>query len=200
MDSSLSIDGNLALTFQEKSRTELIDGKVTAMSPRPLINHNRVLYNIYRVFGNYLSGKPCQPFGDGVDLYLTKKDHFVPDFMIVCNKDKIKPTHVEGAPDLVVEVLSPSTARRDREYKKNAYERYGVREYWIVTPLERTVEQYVLEDGAFTLRDIYYHTPAYMMDAMTEEEKAEVVTEFRCSLFDDLSIRLADVFERVSAD
>ena len=188
------MEGNLASVLYDAPRTELIDGKVVAMSPRPTVDHNAISFNLSRVFGNYLMGKPCRPFGDGVDLYLTEKDHFIPDFMIVCDKNKIKRTHVEGAPDLVVEVLSPGTAKRDKIHKKNLYERCGVREYWIVNPVDRSIEQYVLENGAFTLRDVYYHYRPYELDDMTDEEKAELVTEFRCTLFDDLSIKLAEVF------
>ena len=188
------MEGNLASVLYDAPRTELIDGKVVAMSPRPTVDHNAISFNLSRVFGNYLMGKPCRPFGDGVDLYLTEKDHFIPDFMIVCDKNKIKRTHVEGAPDLVVEVLSPGTAKRDKIHKKNLYERCGVREYWIVNPIDRSIEQYVLENGAFTLRDVYYHYRPYELDDMTDEEKAELVTEFRCTLFDDLSIKLAEVF------
>ena len=190
------MEGNLASVLYDEPRTELIDGKVVAMSPRPRLNHNSIILNLSRIFGNYLLGKPCRPFGDGADLYLTEKDHFVPDFMIVCDKDKIKRggLYVEGAPDFVVEVLSPSTSRRDKGHKKAIYERCGVREYWIVDPAGRSIEQYVLENGAFTLRDVYYHYRAYELEDMTEEEKAELVTEIHCSLFDDLSIRLEEVF------
>lgn len=191
------MEGNLAPVLHDEPWEELIDGKVTAMSPRPLSNHNTISGNINYLFTHYLWGKPCRPFGDGEDLYLTEKDHFIPDFMVVCDKSKTKRTHVEGAPDLVVEVLSPSTARRDKGYKKAVYERCGVREYWIVSPMERSIEQYVLENGAFVLRDVYYHYPAAALDDMTEEEKSEVVTEFHCAIFQDLSIRLSDVFYRL---
>ena len=187
-------EGNLAPVLYDEPWEELIDGKVVAMSPRPILSHHAISFNLSRIFGNYLMGKPCRPFGDGVDLYLTDKDHFIPDFMIVCDKNKMKRTHVEGAPDFVVEVLSPSTARRDKGYKKRVYERCGVREYWIVDPMARSIEQYVLENGEFVLRDVYYYYPAYALEDMTDEEKAQVVTEFRCTLFDDLSIRLEDVF------
>ena len=188
------MEGNLAPALYDEPWEELIDGKVVAMSPRPALDHNSISFNLSRIFGNYLLGKPCRPFGDGVDLYLTGKDHFIPDFMIVCDKNKMKRTHVEGAPDLVVEVLSPSTSRRDRGYKKAVYERCGVREYWIVNPLDRSVEQYVLEDGAFTLRGVYYHYRAYELEDMTDEEKAEVITEFHPAIFEDMTVRLEDVF------
>ena len=194
------MEGNLAPVLYDEPRTELIDGKLVAMSPGGTAYHNWAIVNLTFIFERYLRGKPCLPFGDGMNLYLTDKDHFIPDFMIVCDKNKIKRGghHVEGAPDFVVEVLSPGTARRDRGHKKAVYERCGVREYWIIDTMARSIEQYVLENGEFVLRDVYYHYRAYELEDMTEEEKAEIVTEIRPAIFDDLSIRLEDVFYRVS--
>ena len=152
---------------------------------------------VEKVCGNLRGKKEIRPF-QHFDAWLTEKDHFIPDFAIVSDRDKIKWTHVEGAPDFVVEVLSPGTARRDRGHKKAVYERCGVREYWIVNPMDCSIEQHVLENGAFVLRDAYYYYRAYELDAMTDEERAAVVTEIRPAIFDDLSIRLEDVFYRVS--
>lgn len=97
----------------------------------------------------------------------------------------------------VVEILSPSTSKRDRIYKKKVYEECGVREYWIVNPVDRSVEQYVLEDGQLILRDVFQLYPDFMLQHMTEEEKTAIVTEFQCTLFDDLTIRLENIFHRV---
>ena len=113
---------------------------------------------------------------------------------MVLNPEQIQLDGVHGAPDLVIEVLSPSTSRQDKIYKKDVYERCGVREYWIVSPQERMVEQYVLEDGKFVLRDVYQQYPDYRLERMTDAEKAALVTEFRCTLFPDLAIRLDDIF------
>ena len=126
------MNGNLA--YQEDWREELIGGKLVAMSPRPAFNHNRISENIDFIFRGYLRGKKCTPLGDGYDLYLDENNHFIPDFMIVCDRDKIQMDGVHGAPDLVVEVLSPSTAQNDRGHKKEVYAKCGVREYWIVSP------------------------------------------------------------------
>ena len=190
------MEGNLAPVLYDEPRTELIDGKAVAMSPGGTAYHNWIILNLSRMFGDYLTGKPCSPFGDGMNLYLTNKDHFIPDFMVVCDKNKIKGGghHVEGAPDFVVEVMSPSTARRDKLQKKNVYERCGVREYWIINPTERYIEQYVLENSAFTLRDVYYHYRAYELEDMTDKEKAEVITEFHPAIFEDMTVRLEKVF------
>ena len=135
------------------------------------------------------------PFGDGTDLYLTPKDRFVPDGMIVCNRDKIKPKGVYGAPDLVIEVLSPSTAKNDRGYKKRVYGTCGIPEYWIVSPSEKAVYVYLLQDGQYNLDNVYSLYPDYMLTKMTEEEQAAIPTEFQCSLFSDLVIRLENIFE-----
>jgi len=188
---------NTNLAYEDETWDELIDGKIVMMSPRPTISHNIVAGNIYNIFSNYLKGKRCTPFSDGVDLYLTEKDRFVPDGMIVCEPNKIKSRGVYGAPDLVVEVLSRSTAKRDRSYKKAVYEKAGVKEYWLVEPNNKSIEQYILEDNQFVLNDIYTLTTDYDLEEMTDEEKAAIVTEFKCSLYDDLIIKLEDVFERI---
>lgn len=156
--------------------------------------HTYVSDNILNIFKNYLKGKNCIPFGDGLLVHLTQEDKFVPDAMVVCDRDKIKPDGVHGAPDLVVEVLSPSTAKYDRMYKKDVYERCGVLEYRLVSPAERYIEVYWLEDGGYVLYDIYTLPPDWMLNRMTDEERARVVTEFKCHLYGDLVIQLEDIF------
>ena len=185
---------NSNLAYQEDVWEELINGRVVAMSPRPRVNHNWVAENISFLFRSYLKGKKCVPLGDGYDLYLTDKDHFVPDFMVVCDRDKIQGNGVYGAPDLVAEVLSPRTESYDKKYKKAVYEKCGVKEYWLVSPEARSVEQHLLEDGRLTLNEVYAMEPDYMLAKMTEEERSALVTHFKCTLFDDLDIQLEDIF------
>ncbi len=185
---------NQNLAYQEEWPEELIDGKVVAMSPRPAWNHVSIAGNLYTIFSNYLRGKQCIPIPDGFDLHLTDRDTFVPDMMVVCNRDQLKHNGVYGAPDLVVEVLSPSTAKRDRGYKKNAYESAGVPEYWLVNPADRSVEVYHLAEGHYVLDNVYSIFPDWMLETMTEEEKTEIVAAFKCHLYDDLLISLEDIF------
>ena len=187
---------NENLAYQEEQREELINGKAVAMSPRPSVNHNRIASNIFWVFENYLRKKRCTPFADGTDLYLTENDRFIPDVMIVCDPDKIKSDGIHGAPDLVVEVLSPSTMRNDKTHKKEIYARCGVREYWLVGPEEKSVEIYRANGGEFVLHDIYVLHPDWQLAQMSEEERAAVNTRFQCSLFEDLDISLEDIFYR----
>ena len=119
---------NTNLAYAYDCREELINGKVVAMSPAAS-NHNRIAGDIYGIFWSYLRGKKCEPFGDGEAVYLTEVDHFIPDFMVVCDPDKVKSNGVHGAPDLVVEVLSPGTTKNDRGRKMDVYGQCGVREY-----------------------------------------------------------------------
>ena len=186
------MDSNLA--YQEEIWEELINGEAVAMSPRPTFNHNRVASRIYRTFENYLEGKSCTAIAGGTDLYLTETDRFIPDMMVVCDRDKIKRNGVHGAPDLVVEVLSPCTARNDRMRKKAVYEACGVQGYWLVDPENRTIEQYLLKEGRLELNTVYVSYPDCELERMTEKERAEVVPHFQCSLYDDFDIVLADIF------
>ena len=182
------------LAYQDPLREELIDGKIVMMSPRPAWNHNRVAFNIAHIFENYLYGKKCTSISDGTDLFLTENDRFVPDFMVVCDPNKIKQTGVHGAPDLVVEVLSPSTSRNDKTKKKDVYARCGVREYWLVSPADKTIEAYRNNGTELVLHEVYAVYPDWMLPRLTESERAAVVTQFKCSLFDDFDIPLDDIF------
>jgi Uma2 family endonuclease len=181
------------LAYQDVFREELIGGRVVAMSPATT-RHNRIAENIDFIFRTYLKGKKCVPLGDGYNLYLTEQDRFIPDFMIVCERNKIKTKGVYGAPDLVVEVLSPSTAKNDKWYKKNVYEASGVPEYWIVNPNERSIEVYRLYDSRYVLENHYTHYLAEELEEMTVEEREALITEFHCHLYDDLAICLEDIF------
>jgi len=185
------------LAYQDEPWEELIGGKIVAMSPRPSARHNTVSDNLFYIFRHYLHKKRCRPLSDGWELHLTETDHFVPDMMVVCDPSKIKSLFVQGPPDLVVEVLSPSTAKRDKGYKKQAYESCGVREYWIVNAVDKSVEQYLLEDGRLVLNEVYTLYPDELLEAMAPEERAAIPTSFKCSLFDDLDIELEEVFYQV---
>ena len=133
----------------------------------------------------------------GADLYLTDEDHYVPDGMVVCDESKVDPNGgVHGAPDFVLEVLSPSTKRYDRNRKKEVYGKCGVREYWIVDPVTMTVEQYFQEDGRLILHDVHTLYTQKRMETVREEDRDKISNEFQCGIFPELTVRLEDVFER----
>ena len=181
------------LAYQEERREELIGGKVVMMAPASA-EHVYTAGSIYNIFKNYLKGKNCIPFSDGLLVHLTDENKFVPDMMVVCDRSKIKSDGVHGAPDLVVEVLSPSTAKDDRTRKKEVYEACGVPEYWLVSPTDKSIEVYLLESGKYILHDVYTVRPDWVLKQMTDEERAAIVTEFKCHLYDELIIRLDDIF------
>ena len=187
---------NTNLAYKEEPREEILGGTPVMMAPAST-SHNRVKGNLYHGFRLYLKDRTCEVLPDGEAVYLTEEDVFIPDVMIVCDPNKIQADGVHGAPDLVVEVLSPGTARYDKGYKKDVYERCGVREYWLVSPADKMIDQYILREGRFVLHDTYALLPDWTLRRMEQEERASVVMEFQCSLYDDLIIRLEDVFYRV---
>ena len=120
------------LAYEEERWEEVIDGKIMMMSPASL-NHNRVVGNIFSLFNHYLKGRTCEAFSDGVALYLTDNgDYYIPDVMVVCDPGKVKDDGVHGAPDLVVEILSPRTTKNDRGRKKDDYEKCLRRKWFYV--------------------------------------------------------------------
>jgi len=195
MENSKYQPGNI---FRERRRYEMLDGKIYYMA-RPSANHNAIISNVSRVFGNYLRGKTCRVFLDGIDVQFSEKDISVPDVMIVCNRDIIGKDGIYGAPDLIVEILSPSTAARDIGYKKDLYAKYGVKEYWIISQAERSIQVYLLKDGVYKFDKLYQIYEDYVLKGMDEEEKSEIIKEFRTSLagFEDLIISVEEVFENV---
>jgi Uma2 family endonuclease len=188
---------NLAYNLDFEKREELINGKIVMMAS-PVTNHAVIVGNIHRIFSTYLRGRICKSYPGGIDVNLTPKDRFVPDVLIVCrkNKDVLKKNAVYGAPDLIVEVLSPSTAKFDKGYKKNLYEMCGVSEYWIVDPVSCSIDVYILVDGKYELDNVYRMLPDYEIEAM-ENAKKEVIYEFKVSLegFEDLTVNIAEIFE-----
>lgn len=182
------------LAYKEPPRVELIEGKTYLMSPRPHISHNRVSFRIAHIFENYLEGKRCVAFADGTDVYLDDKNHYVPDAMIVCNRSILHEDAVYGAPDLVVEVLSPSTAKNDRGPKMRHYAEAGVKEYWIVTPIGKTVEVYYNHDGRFDIDAVYTDFSDHDLELMDDDDRKDVRLEIPVSLYKNFFVKVRDIF------
>ena len=183
--------------YQEPPRVERIEGKTYLMSPRPRGKHNRAAFNIAYIFESYLKGKTCMAFGDGTDVFLDDENWYIPDAMIVCDRSKIKDDGIHGAPDLVVEVLSPSTSKHDRGAKMRHYAAAGVKEYWLVTPQQKLVEVYYHVGGHFELNETYAIYEDWELQEMNDEERAAAKTEIPVTLYDDFSVRLEDIFRNV---
>ncbi len=187
--------GNLA--YAEDYDVEIINGREFMMSPRPAISHIRVAGNIYTIFANFLKGKKCEAFPDGTELHLDEENVFVPDAMIVCNPDIVQKQGIFGIPDLVVEVLSPSTAKNDIGEKKEVYEKHGVKEYWIVSPIARSIEVYLLREGKFHLDEVYHGYTDEEWADMKESERENAPQFLRVSIYEDFVVSIKDVFERL---
>ncbi|HIJ80521.1 MAG TPA: Uma2 family endonuclease [Desulfuromonadales bacterium] len=153
------------LTWDDEKRWELIDGEAICMSPGPNRLHQKWLGELFVQFHTHLDGKPCEVFLAPFDVRLP--DHanatdeeivtvVQPDIMVVCDPDKIDDRGVNGAPDLVIEIISPSTAKRDITTKYDLYQRHGVKEYWLVYPNDRTLLVYRLtETGKYSQPDVF---------------------------------------------
>jgi Uma2 family endonuclease len=142
------------LSWDEDVRAEIIDGELYMMAPPTLI-HQKVSGEIFGQLWSYLKDKPCEVFSSpvGVRLFELEDTVLEPDIIVVCDRSKLDGKVCNGAPDLVVEVLSPSTARHDRWLKYNLYRDAGVREYWIVDPDTKTVSANALSgDGEYIAR------------------------------------------------
>lgn len=145
------------LGWPEDVRCELIDGMAWMMAPAPDLAHQEIAGEVFRQLANRLEGQPCRAFIAPVDVRLPRAaeadeaiDTVVqPDVLVVCDPDKLDRRGVRGAPDFVVEVLSPATAAHDHVRKRRVYERAGVREYWLVHPADRMVTIYRLAGAEY---------------------------------------------------
>lgn len=145
-------------TWPETERWEIIGGEAFAMSPAPSTAHQAVTLRIVARLERALAGGPCRPFVAPTDVRLTDTDVVQPDILVVCDPGKIRPECIDGAPDVVVEVLSPNTAARDLREKKALYARCGVREYVIVDPLEHYATRFLPaapDAGAYGVGDTF---------------------------------------------
>jgi Uma2 family endonuclease len=152
------------LGWPDGVRYELIDGVAYLMVPAPTLAHQDVVGEIYYQLRRALADRPCRVYVAPVDVRLPKANEadmdidtvVQPDVLVLCDPTKADRRGLRGAPDLVVEVLSPGTAGHDHVRKRLVYERAGVREYWLVHPIDRMVTIYRLEDGQFGRPDVGY--------------------------------------------
>lgn len=139
---------------ESDQQLELIEGEVIAL-PTPIPNHQRRVGRLYRLIDDL---KPDgEVFIAPLEVYLDAHNVPQPDIVWVASSSRCRVTdkRLEGPPDLVVEVLSPGTELKDRRDKFNLYQRFGVREYWLVDPVENFIEVYRLQDGAFVRQGVY---------------------------------------------
>jgi Uma2 family endonuclease len=142
------------LEWESPERFQLINGEVFQMAS-PSVVHQALLGELFSQFYNWLRGKPCQVFAAPLDVRLfpqkDKSDKTVvqPDLLVVCDKDKLSKGSVDGAPDLVVEIVSPSNTHSELFLKFQYYMKAGVREYWVIDPDARQVQVHIYENGHY---------------------------------------------------
>jgi Uma2 family endonuclease len=178
------------LTWQLEETVELIKGKIIAMAPAPNVKHQGISRNLLLMVGNYLHKNPCKVFYAPFDvsLYDTRKSILAnqeiysvvqPDLCVICDSEKLTVQGCSGAPDWIIEVLSPGNSKKDMHLKYDLYQENGVTEYWLVYPYEQAVYQFVLDQSS----------QKYQLYAMNAGD--DIATP---SLFPELQIDLAEVF------
>ncbi len=144
--------------YEQQDLIQLIDGEVVIGMP-PILKHQRIVREILILLGLLARQKGGEVFDSPVEVRLDDENIFEPDVLYIAPENlsiaQQDEKRILGAPDLVVEVLSPSTAKYDRQEKYQAYERHGVREYWIVDPLHEVLEIWNLEEGRFSRQGVY---------------------------------------------
>jgi len=175
--------------WPEDERWELIAGEAWDMSPAPSASHQIIISRFNLILGNYLTDKNCLSivapfdvrFPDSRDESANDTDTVVqPDISVICDPSRIDKKGCKGAPDIVVEILSPSTGYKDETAKFKLYEKHGVKEYWIVNPETHAVLLYFFENGEFA-KPVYFKRKEIL--------KSRVLT--------DLEIPLEEVFSEL---
>ena len=165
------------LTWTDDKRWEIVDGVSYAMAS-PSVRHQGVSIRLTVTLDRFFRGKPCRLFAAPLDVVLSEDTVVQPDLLVVCDPKKITGSCIRGVPDLVIEILSPSSASNDRLLKFKKYADAGVKEYWLVSPELALIEIFTLDGGSFRLHD-----------GFMQQERLQ------SALFDELAFDMADVFE-----
>lgn len=183
--------GGLGLAETERKRDEKINGVVYDMSPSPNFRHSMINSNMHSMIKAGLKNSLCLVFMENLDFKYhpdVNDDYVCPDIMIICDRKHLKGSAYSGVPKFIAETLSPSTVKRDRTDKMDAYEKAGVEEYWIVSP-NGAVEIYYLQDGKYLLEQ------GYLLQNDKEEACYNANTEICLRAFPHIKMTLAEIFE-----
>jgi Uma2 family endonuclease len=178
------------LTWMDDVRRELHDGFIKLMSPAPSSKHQEISTNLSGICWIYLRNKKCKIYHAPSDVRFPKnqKSHddkqvytvLQPDLYIVCDLSKIDARGCLGAPDMIIEIISPKNPKRDLKDKFDIYQEHGVREYWIVNPNDENINVFVLgEDGKFHLTGMYAEDdkiPVHIFNGDLQVDLREVFT------------------------
>ena len=185
----------MALAAGEHWRDEKINGVIYDMSPAPGYQHGIINNNINTIIKQGLKNSLCLVFMENLDFKYhpdINDDYLCPDIMVICDRKHLKGGAYSGVPKLIVETLSPSTAKKDRSEKMEIYEAAGVEEYWIVSP-DGHLEIYYLKEGRYVLEE------SYILQDDAEEAHYNAEAEIRLRAFPHISMKLQEIFEGVNS-
>ena len=152
------------------------------MPPSPVLEHNDTVFNMQSLFKSILNKKNFKVYGEFVDVKLDNENTIQPDLKIVGDFSKIADgKNIKGAPDFIAEVLSPGNSSHDLIYKRDLYEKHGVKEYWIVDIANKNIHVYVLKDGIYGDPTIYHY--------FTPDEAEEIENDFDDYLKEQVKIK-----------
>ncbi|OIP40753.1 hypothetical protein AUJ95_04215 [Candidatus Desantisbacteria bacterium CG2_30_40_21] len=166
------------LTWSDNERWELIDGVAYDMSPAPSRRHQKIVGELYRQFSNYLLDKSCEVYVAPFDVRLPEFDEadedidtvVQPDIVVVCDRDKLDDKGGKGAPDIVIEILSLWTAKKDLLIKYHLYERHKVKQYWVFDPATEEVTIFKLQNDKYGKPEEYKKDDRIKVDIFTDLE------------------------------
>jgi Uma2 family endonuclease len=172
----------------DEGRWELIDGEVWNMTPAPSRLHQEISINFSSLLHDFFQEKNCSVYAAPFDVRLPDSDNaedyaeitvVQPDISVICDQSKLDDRGCVGSPDLIIEILSPSTAAKDLKVKRALYEKHGVQEYWLVHPTDQVVMSYQLDDkGQYGKAQIF--------------DREDILQSFQ---FAELKIQLSNVFQ-----
>lgn len=169
--------------WPDDEKWEIINGVPYYMSPAPARKHQEISMELCYQIRNYLKDKACKVYAAPFDVRFPAGDEtdedietvVQPDITVVCDENKLDDWGCKGAPDFIVEILSPATAKRDLGEKFDLYEASGVKEYWVVFPLDKVIHVYLLnEDGKYEKNISYYEDnilPATVLEGLEVDLK-----------------------------
>ena len=178
---------------------EIIEG-VKIMAPSPGWGHVNVTANLIATIGVHARiNKLGVVAPDNFDVHFPDGNLFQPDFIFVSAENakllfQSKDNTIHGVPDMVAEIFSKSTMKRDLGIKKDVYERNGVREYWIIDPWSENIQVYLLRDGKYFLDDVYQNYSDDELSKLTDEERAEVKMEVPVAVLDGFTVKIRNIF------
>ena len=177
---------------------EIIGGE-KIMAPSATAYHGSIILETATLIKNYFrKNKNGYVFVDDIDVHFPDGSIYKPDLIVITSENsKIINWNgvIKGVPDMVVEVLSKSTMKNDMTIKKNTYEKFGVKEYWIVDAWKQSISVYILRDGKFEFDEEYIYYNADEWGMLNDEQRANAKFEITLSFFPDLKINIKDIFE-----